>query len=336
MPDNIAVANGLEMMAYQGEMPWHRLGVTLDGEESVEDVLNKANLNWEIGLWDMFVRAKAEGDDLPLEASFKVPNRRAVVRLTGEPEPVILGTVGDAYQPLQNAVAFAPMQLAVSEFGATIETAGGLDLGRRVWMLMKLPKTIEVVDGDQLECYFLIVTGHDGATNYTARPTPVRVVCQNTLEIALQSSKAVVRLSHNKNRDEELAMLSVMIRDLVKTMSLKAETFRKMARFPMNALEVGRYVNHVLGIADLTKISPIVERRRQSILGLFKAGKGADLAPESLWAAYNAVTEYIDHVRPAEAKTLARKRTANISAVFGANTALKARALSLAEQILDE
>ncbi len=336
MPDNIAQLNGQRMMAYQGAKPWHSFGTIIEdpATATVRGVLKLAHMDWDVELMPMYIsnlrrEQISHGDHL-----WQVNNRRAVVRRDGS-TPVILGTVGDAYNPLQNIDAFSVLDTAMREFGVQIETAGALGNGERVWMLAKLPYRFDIVDGDTIESYFLIASGHDGATPYTGRPTPTRVVCQNTLEIAFAHTEAIIRLTHTQKIGEHLKLVERMVADLMRTMDMTRDTFRQLAARKLNALEVRQYIDTVLGIEDGSLISGIIKRRRDNIVELAYRGKGTELAPETLWTAYNAVTEYVDHVRPAEAKSEKRRRNANESALFGANAVLKARALRIAEEMVE-
>jgi phage/plasmid-like protein (TIGR03299 family) len=327
MPDNIATINGKAAMVFQNALPWHRLGTQQTRITSVDQALKLGQLDWEVKLEPMYYVDRVAN---PIRYK-KVPSRLAVVRTT---DSVCLGTVGETYEPLQNRPAFEVLDLAVSEFGVTIETAGALGNGERVWMLAKLPEDIEVVPGDKIDGYFLIATGHDGATPYTGRPTPVRVVCQNTIELAFASSKAIIRLTHVKRSQDQLVVVRNLIRDLIKTLKLTGESFAQLAARKVTPFEVREYVEAVLSIESGAAVSGIIERRRAKIIDLTYNGKGANISPESLWNAYNAVTEYVDHVRPGESTTIYAAKKATESALFGTNAFIKARALNLALKML--
>jgi phage/plasmid-like protein (TIGR03299 family) len=248
---------------------------------------------------------------------------------------VTLGTVGMNYEVLQNSEAFSVLETICEEFGVTIETAGALGKGEKVWMLAKMQETKEVVPGDRVDAYALIVTGHDGATPNTGRLTNVRVVCANTLAVAVDGMPAMYRILHGKrNRDVLLKEAQQLITSLVCQFNLSIGQMQQLAAFELNALEMGRYIDLVLQIDNLDLASKRMQVRRQSIVDLAFRGKGAELAPQTLWTAYNAFTEYVDHVQPAQASA-AKKRRANENALFGAGALLKARALTLALQVAE-
>lgn len=318
---NIAVdGKSVPMMAYQGETPWHRIGQVMTDKPDVPAALAAANLDWEVQLRKMYYR---HGDK-----AIHVPSRRAVVRST---DGQLLATVGSDYVPIQNSVAFGVLQPACEKLGVTIETAGALGKGDRVWMLAKLPQTLEVIPGDVVEQYFLVLTGHNGWTSYTARGTDVRVVCQNTLSMATRGSAALVNLRHVQSTTEQFDQVAEVVTQMMSAAKQRMISFAKLAARKLTVDELNSYVAHVLNLSD--DPNPVAARRRDTIVELAANGKGMNFAPDSLWNAFNAVTEYVDHVRPAEAKNVRTIQQANESALFGTNMRLKTRALVLAQKL---
>lgn len=321
MAHNIAEINGQSAIAYAGQTPWHALGQKSEFITSVQDFMAEAQLNWSVSKQSMFF-CTTEG------IFSKVPNRQAVVR---DMDEQVLGTVGDSYQPLQNADAFGVLQTAIDEFGVTIETAGALGQGERVWMLAKMPQTFEPVAGDAVGGYFLISTGHDGATPYVAKPTPIRVVCQNTLNMT-QKDKAIIRLSHTKSGTAQLDMVAELIANLVASLEATNETFASLAAKRMNKDDVVAFIRKTLRIPEEVAVEKgVMARRIDTLVNLAFHGTGIDTdgVTTTAWGAYNAVTEYADHQRLAEAKNVKAMLRAAESAVFGTNDLVKQRALDL-------
>lgn len=337
MAHDLAYGNGRVMMAYQGETPWHGLGKKLPSITSVAQALDAANLNWNVELVDLFRKV---GDEF-----VKTPNRRAVVRDFDGAE---LGTVGAGYHTVQNSEAFEIMQPACEQFGVTIESAGAIKNGARVWMLAKLPETtIQPVPGDDVRGYFLIMTGHDGTLSFHAKPTPIRVVCKNTLNAATglgngnRVQESMVTLRHSKSVGDRLKTVENMITGLVGALKETGETFADMARLKMTAADVIAYIETVFPNPDPKKeVSTILAKRRQTVAELVFRGAGSEMARSvtngepNAWAAYNAVTEYFDHVRPAEAGTAAARRNANEAAIFGTGSDVKMLALKRAAELV--
>lgn len=313
MAHEIATIEGKAAMAYAGATPWHRLGTPMMGFPNVQDAMEAATLNWTVEKEHMF-----------LKTGQKVPSKYAVVRSV---DRKVLACVGSTYKPLQNAEAFEPLNLACKEFGVTIETAGALGRGDRVWMLAKLPNTIEPVSGDKVEGFFLINSGHNGWTPYSARLTPVRVVCANTLSLAMRD-KAVIKLRHTHTDLQRMDLVANMVTNLVAALKISGDSFAKLAARKMSESDIDTYIDAVLGIPAFAVVEGVMERKRDTMRTLARKGKGVEYAPMTAWAAYNGVTEYVDHIRTATNERLLRN--SDVSALFGPSAKMKQDALAIA------
>ena len=323
MPDDIAVIDGKPAFAYQHESPWHKLGQPMKTMD-VNAALKAAKLDWRVELKDLLYD---DGHGHMVKSKF----RRTVIRDVDQKE---LATVGNDYHPLQNADAFGVLQPACEKLGVTIETAGALGAGDRVWMLAKMPETVEIVPGDVVEQFFLVLTGHNGWSSYTARGTDVRVVCANTLSMATAGSRALIALKHTASLKDQFTQVSDVISKLLLAARDRSQSFKKLADRRLTADELHGYINDVLDITDQPPLNPLIDRRRKTILALVERGPGANFAPNTAWAAFNGVAAYVDHVRPAEAKSALSVKQTNESALFGANMRLKQRALMLAKRLV--
>jgi phage/plasmid-like protein (TIGR03299 family) len=325
MAHNLATINGRIAMAYQGQTPWHKLGTRTNGITSVEDAIKIGNLDWTVELRPMFLSSGAQ-----------VPNRSAVVRPI---DSAILGTVGDRYTPIQNNEGFAILSDACSQHGVTIETVGALGQGERVFMLAKLPTIISVVPGDDIRGYFLVSMAHDGTGSFFARPTPIRVVCQNTLNAAVsQGIPDVLKLRHTASAPQRIAEAQRLVTQMIAAMQATGDTFATLASKRLNREQLRLYIEHVFPTPKDAKVSTNLRNKREAIERLAFWGVGADLAgadprngSTTLWGAYNAVTEYFDHVRPAKSSNPAE---ANESAIFGSGADLKLLALNTARELV--
>jgi phage/plasmid-like protein (TIGR03299 family) len=337
MAHDLATINGQVAMAYQGETPWHGLGKRVKSLTSVTQALDAANLNWNVGLQPMFFK---RGEEF-----VKSEDRRVVIRDVDGAE---LGTVGAGYHTVQNSEAFEVLQPACEKYGVTIESAGAIKGGSRVWMLAKMAETsLEPVPGDDIRGYFLVMTGHDGTLSFHAKATPIRVVCKNTLNAAtgLGSGKkvqdAMFTLRHTKSATDRLKVVEDMVTKLIGSLNATGETFAAMARRQMTAKDVVDYIETVFPKSDTEKeVSKQLADRRAAVSRLVFNGVGAELAMSltngqpNAWAVYNAVTEYFDHVRPGMAKTPAARIKANESAVFGQGDDIKLLALKRAAELV--
>lgn len=326
MAHNLATIDGRIAMAYQGGTPWHQLGTRMDaGHVDVKTALTAANLDWAVELEKMFLGSGKE-----------VPSRLAVVRpLDGQ----ILSTVSDWYQPIQYTDAFSIFQPAVEEFGLTVEAAGALGNGEKAWMLFKLPSTITPVDGDDVAGYGVAITGHDGKTAFEFRGTPIRVVCQNTLDLAVGkggNKGRVFSIQHiGAGTKKNVEGAKSLVVNVLAAMKETGETFASMARRAMTPTEVAAFVESVFPDVNGASTKNI-DANRATVLELMAGGVGADLAKSATnglpnaWSCYNAVTEYVDHVAPAQKLTATRNR----SAIFGTGADLKVLALAQAARMV--
>jgi phage/plasmid-like protein (TIGR03299 family) len=325
MAHNIATINGRISMAYQGETPWHKLGTRTPGMTSVEMAIDAGNLKWNVGLEPIYL---ADGR--------KVPERNAVIR---DVDRAILGTVGDRYTPIQNAEGFGILTDACADHGITIETVGALDEGKRVFMLAKMPTVITVTPGDDVRGYFLVSMSHDGTGSFYARPTPIRVVCQNTLNAAVNAGVPdVLKLRHTASAPQRIAEARRMVSMMIAAMTQTGETFSSLARKRLSRAELIAYIETVFPKPNEEKsVSTNLRNKREAIYMLALAGVGAEMAGSqhdgstTVWGAYNAVTEYFDHVKPAKSSNAMES---NVSALFGAGASMKLNALAVARELV--
>lgn len=320
-------------MAYQNAAPWHKLGKRMANAD-VDTALDAAGLRYDVVT-----------DSLYLKDGTLVLGRRATLRVDPDGTRYQLGTVGDAYHVVQNSDASAILRPMI-DAGCTVECAGALGAGERVWMLVKMAgQTISPVDGDDCRGYFLLHWSHDGSSGIIGLGTLIRVVCQNTLGLALgQNRKRWFTILHRANAADRIAEATRLMAQLTEAMKRTGDTFAKLARQDMGAKELRAYIERVIPaepIDDKGTISSVLAKRRDTIVELARYGKGAELANQavpagsvSLWAAYNAVTEYFDHVRPAESGSANGSYRANESAIFGINADVKADALTEAQKLL--
>ncbi len=170
----------VESMFYVREKPWHGLGVCVMEAPDSAHALELAGLDWKVVQKDVYT------DD-----GFPVPGFKANVR---ETDDQVLGIVTDRYKVVQNDEAFAFTDELLGE-GVTYETAGSLQNGRKTWILARLPERY-IINGDEITPYLVFMNSHDGTGSIKAAMTPVRVVCQNTLNLALSTAKRTWSTNH--------------------------------------------------------------------------------------------------------------------------------------------
>lgn len=174
MPANV------ETMFYTREKPWHGLGTQVQEAPGSKEALGLAGLGWRV-----IQKELVTSDGLP------VPGFKANLR---DSDSQVLGVVTDRYRVVQNEDAFAFTDALLGE-GVTYETAGSLQNGRRIWLLARLPQHY-IINGDEITPYLVFMNSHDGTGAIKAAMTPIRVVCENTLNLALSTVKRTWSADH--------------------------------------------------------------------------------------------------------------------------------------------
>ena len=172
MPANV------ETMFSVRETPWHGLGRIIMDAPASREALELAGLDWQV-----------ESRYIYSSTGAMIPGYRANVRSTDD---AVLGVVSDRYRIVQNEEAFQFTDDLLGE-GVTYETAGSLQGGKKVWMLARLPRKY-LIAGDQVVPYLVIFNSHDGSSGVKVAMTPIRVVCQNTLNLALNTAQSAAGL----------------------------------------------------------------------------------------------------------------------------------------------
>lgn len=351
---NISVINGREAFVYTGEVPWHGLGAVLTRVDSVEQALVEANLNWLVRKEPLFL----QGMDVDIHSAISTPDidfsENSILHLLGKEvkdikavvrdiDSQILGTVGSRYKLIQNHEAFAPLQHAIDNHGATIETAGALGVGDRIWMLVKLPSIGEVVPGDNIEPYFLVTNSHtrERSQSLTARFTPVRVVCQNTLDAAEARGRSAISIRHTASATERINEIEGVILYTLESYTRSLETYQQLASIQVSPVDMALYLLKVWPMPteeealalgkNIEEMKPSEQLAREHTLFLFENGHGTEIegVRGTAWASYNACAEWVDHCSVLR-QDGQKKKTGAMSAVFGSGAIVKRRALDLA------
>lgn len=174
------MAANVESMFYVRETPWHGLGTKVKEAPASRDALILAGLNWKVTQEPIFTdtREQIEGYKVNIRDSDRKP----------------LGVVTERYKVIQNEEAFAFTDELLGE-GVKYETAGSLQGGRKVWLLAHMPHEY-IISGERISPYLLFSNTHDGSGAIKVALTPIRVVCQNTLNLALSSAKRCWSMIH--------------------------------------------------------------------------------------------------------------------------------------------
>lgn len=330
MAHNLHFENDKASMFYVGETPWHKLGTKLDHPATAAQALKAANLNWKVVKIPMFGISNS---------SIIASNKFGIVRedKIGKPDCEIFGVVSDQYIPLQNADAFAFFDNIVGIGEAIYHTAGALGKGDKIWILAKLPEDIKVKGVDKVEKYLLLSNGHDGVTSVQIKFTPIRVICQNTLNLAMKTSSKPLTINHTKSLPDKLSTAAELLGIIKTTYQEISNLFEAMASKNLNNTEVQDYISTVFPLPQQTnlKSSEALKNRimnhRSEAFRYFEYGKGnnQEHIKGTLWSAYNGITEYIDHHKKLRNTT---DRTNYL--LFGEGSEIKERALKVASGLV--
>ena len=220
----------IETMFYTRVPPWHNLGICVEAALSSGEALKKSGLNWTV------TQRPIMTDNYD-----PIPGYKANIRDT---DNRVLGVVTDRYKVVQNQAAFAFVDNLLGE-GVRFETAGSLNGGKKVWMLAKLPNQYTMLD-EQIEPYLVFSNSHDGSSSIRVACTPIRVVCQNTLNLALATAKRtwstihVGDLAHKMDEAHNTLMLAGRYMD-----NLNLE-FERLSQIRLHDSKVMEYIEMLL------------------------------------------------------------------------------------------
>jgi len=320
MGHELCTVNGRTAMFYVGEVPWHGLGCRLDAPATAREAIQAANLDYDVTLAKLTTT-----DGIP------VTSRKAVVRTDTDD---ILGVVGTSYVPVQNREAFAFLDAIVADGSLRYHTAGALRKGERIWLLAKLPGQIRVrFSEDVSEKYLLLHNSHDGSSALRVHFTSVRVVCSNTLSVAERQGRGDgVSIRHQGDLPSKIRQARDVLGIAARHFDDLEGHFDLMARHYPNYSQVSAYFKSLVPDPEEGNKAR-AENVRNELFRLFENGKGQDIPEIKLttWAALNAVTEYVDHLRPTRAKTEFDRAANRLeSAWFGSGSLLKQKAFESA------
>lgn len=305
-------------MMYVGEVPWHKLGTRLDKPATAAEAIEAAGLGFVVEK----VSLKTSPDELPVTTHF------ATVRTDTKH---VLGVVGSRYLPIQNRDAFTTFDALVGEGEAIYHTAGALGKGERIWILAKLPDYIRVNGNDIVEKFLLLTNSHDGSSAVRVKLTPIRVVCENTLALALGGIEQEARICHIAHAEERLKKAHEILGLTNKLYAELDQIFKQMNTTQLSDAVLNDYVKKVIPSNHDQHENSWATKVREKILELVEVGNGSEMSKGTLWNALNAVTEYVDHVRQPNASDNVRLK----SMWFGSGEQMKRSAFRVAMRMLN-
>ena len=296
------------------EKAWHGLGQIVKDYPTSAEALKFAGLNYEVEKRNLFTYGDDANpntdpeidDDVVMEWRIDVPNFFATVRTDND---AVLGVVGKDYQIVQNVDAFNFFDAIVGGDGIQYETAGALGKGERIFITAKLPGYIKVGNNDMTEKYLFLTTSHDGFGSITAAFTPVRIVCNNTLNAALRNCTGSIKIRHTANAKDRLAEAH-RVMGISNKMSDELEgIFNQWAKVRITDQQVQRLIQLAMvpnkevleNIKDgnLDELSTAFSNVCSSVYeyAMTSPSQQQETTKGTVFGAYNAVTGYFQNVR---------------------------------------
>lgn len=318
------MSHEIESIAFVGATPWHGLGIRVGDDLTPEQLLVAAGCDWTVSK-----RPLAYDSGV---SALQIPDRYALVRDTDQQ---FLDIVGKTFKPTQNSDAFEFFENFVREAKLKMHTAGSLCGGKYVWALAETTDHFELGPSkDRVDSYILLVSPHQFGKALIAQQTTVRVVCQNTLNLALNEEGVVsYRMPHVKEFNASAKIEAAKVLGLVnESFGQFKEHARALAESNIKRLDVVDFYCRVLGLRKETIVAANDDglpksRLLKQFMDAYEGGSpGSTLlgSKGTLWGAVNAVTYVLDHVSKRDSEKALRDNW------FGYRGDYKRKALRLA------
>lgn len=278
----------VETMMYNRTVPWHGLGTKVDEAPTSADALRLAGLDWTV-----------EQKNIQLCGGAKIQNYKANVRSS---DGQVLGIVGDRYKVIQNSEAFSFTDDIIGG-DVRYETAGSLNGGKKIWLLAKLPET--EIAGDKTEPFMCFSNTHDGSGAIRVCMTPVRVVCSNTLNLALDGAKRAWSVRHTGDLQSKMHEARICLQMANAYMGELAKEADRLANTTVSRAQLDQILEELFPVDESSS-----QREKENVKKLKDEFMVCYFAPDILkfrgtaWGAVNAMSDMISHNAP-------RRKTAN-------------------------
>lgn len=321
------MSHEVETLFYAGAVPWHGLGVGVAETQSSAEAMALAGLDWEVKVGPLY-GPKHEG------TYRRVERFSSVYRST---DKKVLGiSTGGRYTPLQNAEAFDFLDSLLQDGILRYETAGSLFGGRQVFLLARLEEGMRVGD-DQYFNYMLLTNRHDLLGKVRILPTTVRVVCNNTLQMALGGgTNREVSIVHSGLMQSRLKQAKEALRITTESSRRMAEWLSRLQDLRVTPHDIQAVTTAIFGAGSLDA-APSPQRRRA--IETFQAIYAAEVSlagAETAYALANAVTGDIDHTRRYTGTSDKRVESRFTSLTAGVGASTKESTLRLIGDLVGE
>jgi len=282
-------ANVETMFSSNRITPWHSLGVIIENSPNSDEALRVAGLDWEVKMGDAMLQTP---DGKLIKTDKKVTYR--------DSDNAILGVgMSDNYTIVQNKEAFAFTDELIGTGDVRYETAGSLDGGKKVWMLAQLPDFS--VLGDNIESYLLFSNSHDGSSAVKVTMTNIRVVCQNTLQMALSGATRMWSFIHKGDFATKVHEAQVTLANAKKYNEAFGEEAERLAKIKISGTQLKQFMDYMFPIDDEADYTERKARNQVYLREAFTRAHNMDDLGNIKWTAYglyNAASDFITHTEP--------------------------------------
>ena len=279
----------VEQMFYVGETPWHGLGTKIETAPTSEDAIVAAGLDWNVIQEPVYT---SEG--------VLIPGYKANIRDT---DRKVLGMVTNKYKIVQNKDAFSFTDSLLGE-GVRYETAGSLASGKRVWMLARLEDRL--ITDEKVSPYLVFTNNHDGTGAVKVAITPVRVVCQNTLNLALRNAERSWSAAHMGNIEDKLNEAKKTLLNAENYLECLEEEFGELKMQKLTDDQVVQYIKELIPMDEKAtdRVKSTTKEMWVDIMDRYLYTPNLQPLEKSAYRFVNAVSDFATHRQPA-------RRTAN-------------------------
>lgn len=282
--ERFEMAHMIEKMFSVREKPWHGLGTIVMETPTSADALRLAGLDWNVVQESVYTDSKE-----------KVEGYKVNIR---DFDRKVLGVVSDRYRVVQNVDAFSFTDGLLGK-GVRYETAGSLQNGKRVWLLARLPKEY-IIAGERINPYLVFSNTHDGSSSVKVAITPVRVVCNNTLNLALDTTRRSFSMIHTGNVQDKIQEARDTLFMAEKYMDNLGVEFEQLRRQKVTDAQVKEYVELLLPMEkEPTPVqSKNILRLRDDIMKRYYDAPDLKKVGNNAYRFINAVSDFATHAEP--------------------------------------
>lgn len=277
------MAANVESMFYVRETPWHGLGTRVLNAPSSKEALKLAGLDWKVNQQPIFTGGE------------EISGYKANVRST---DGKVLGVVTDKYRVISNEEAFAFTDALLGE-GVRYETAGSLFGGRRIWLLAHMPHEY-MIFGEWISPYLVFSNTHDGSGAVRVALTPVRVVCNNTLNLALVAAKRSWSMIHTGDITKKMQEARDTLFMAEKYMDHLGKEFEKLRKVQLPDKQVLEYIEQLLPVKE--DVTPQqrrnINRLREDMKMRYFDAPDLQETGKNAYRFINAISDFATHADP--------------------------------------